>query len=450
MAKLFGTDGVRGVAVTELTCETAMNVGRALAAFLLKKGTPNSPPEIIVGKDTRRSSDILEAALVAGITSAGADAELVGIVPTPAVAYFTKKYEADAGVMITASHNSAEFNGIKLFNGDGFKFSDAEEEEIEKTALDPASIELKNGKDVGRVSYRNSSIHDYTFELCGYADRTFDGLNVLIDCANGCACVPASEVFANLGADCVLINSAPDGMNVNLDCGSTHIEKLSRRVVEEKFSLGIAFDGDGDRLLAVDERGNIVDGDKLIGLLAIYMKQKGKLSKDTAVVTVMSNMGLHRYMETNGLRTVKVQVGDRYVIEKMRAENYAIGGEQSGHIIFSEYATTGDGMITAIKLMCMLKDRGVPLSTLASAIPVFPQVLKNIAISPSKKGQWETNPAVKAVIDQIKAAAGFDSRVLIRESGTEPLLRVMIEGQDNAKINDWANKICEVAQRELS
>jgi len=449
MSRLFGTDGVRGVAVTELTCETAMNIGRALAAFLRKKGSPDDTPAIIIGKDTRRSSDILEAALVAGILSAGADAELAGIVPTPAVAYFTKKYEASAGVMITASHNSAEFNGIKLFGGDGYKFSDAEEDEIEKAVLDPASIPLKNGRDVGRVSYRNSAVHDYTFELCGYADRKLDGLSVLIDCANGCVCVPAMEVFANLGADCVLINNSPDGMNVNLDCGSTCIEKMSKQVVEGNFNLGISFDGDGDRMLAVDERGSVVNGDKLIGLLATYMKQKGKLAKDTAVVTIMSNMGLHRYMENNGLKTVKVPVGDRYVIEKMRAENYVIGGEQSGHIIFSDYATTGDGMITAIKLLCLLKDRAVPLSTLAAMIPVFPQVLKNAAISPAKKGQWQTNPAVKAAIDEVKAAAGLDSRILIRESGTEPLLRVMIEGQDSAKINAWADKICETAKREL-
>lgn len=450
MSKLFGTDGVRGVAVTELTCETAMNIGRALAALLLKKESPNSPPVVIIGKDTRRSSDILEAALIAGILSAGADAESVGIVPTPAVAYFVKKYEADAGVMITASHNPAEFNGIKLFDKDGYKFSDPEEEEIERLALDPSLIALKSGGDVGRVSSRNSAIHDYTFELCGIADRTFEGISVLVDCANGCACVPAMEVFANLGADCVLINNSPDGMNVNSGCGSTNIANLSKQVVENKFSLGIAFDGDGDRLLAVDERGGIVDGDKLIALLATYMKQKGKLSKDTAVVTVMSNIGLHNYMTSNGLKTVQVGVGDRYVIEKMRAESYSIGGEQSGHIIFAEHSTTGDGMITAVKLLCMLKDRAVPLSTLASTITVYPQVLKNVVISPDKKGQWESNSAVKSAIDEVKTAAGINARVLIRESGTEPLLRVMIEGKDLAQITAWADKICEAAKRELS
>jgi phosphoglucosamine mutase len=427
-----------------------MNIGRAFAAFLMKGETVNTPPTIIVGKDTRRSSDIMEAALVAGITSVGADVVLVGIVPTPAVAYFVKRYESDGGIMISASHNPVEFNGIKLFNKDGLKFPDAQEDEIETLVENPVSAVLKNGGEVGRISSRRSAINDYNYDLQRIAHRTLDGIKVLIDCANGCAGVPAAEVFANLGADCVLINNSPNGMNINLNCGSLCMEPLARQVVENKFNVGLAFDGDADRCLAVDERGAVVDGDKLIALLSLHMKQRGKLNKDTAVVTVMSNMGFHQYMQTNGLKAVSVQVGDRYVIEKMLEEGYSIGGEQSGHIIFTEHSTTGDGMITAIKLLCLLKDRGMPLSGLAAAIPVFPQVLKNVAIAPAKKGTWESNGRITAAVNEIRAVAGDKARVLIRESGTEPLLRIMIEGGNPNEINQWADKICLVAQAELS
>ncbi|MDR0223400.1 MAG: phosphoglucosamine mutase [Oscillospiraceae bacterium] len=450
MDRLFGTDGARGVAVTELTCETVMNIGRAFAAVLLKGETVNSPPAVIIGKDTRISSDIMEAAFVAGLTSAGADAVLVEIVPTPAVAYFVRKYEADGGVMISASHNPIEFNGIKLFNKEGLKLSDALEDEIEALVKAPGSIALKSGGQVGRVSSRRSAISDYNFDLQRIAHKTLDGIKVLVDCANGCAGVPAAEVFANLGADCALVNNSPNGMNINLNCGSTNMEEFSRKVVENRFNVGLAFDGDADRCLAVDEQGNIVDGDKIIALLSLFMKQRGKLAKDTAVVTVMSNLGFHRFMKSNGLNTVQVQVGDRNVIEKMLEEGYSIGGEQSGHIIFTEHATTGDGMITAIKLLCMLKERATPLSALAAAIPVFPQVLKNVAIAPGKKGTWETNPQITAAINEITAIAGSDARVLVRESGTEPFLRIMIEGGDITEITQWADKIRAAAEKELS
>jgi phosphoglucosamine mutase len=429
-----------------------MNIGKALASLLIAQseqaGEPKQPT-IIVGKDTRVSSDILEAALTAGITAAGGDAQLVGIVPTPAVAYFVRKFEADAGVMITASHNTAEFNGIKLFNSQGFKFPDETEDYIEGLVRAPGSIPLKSGGDVGSVLTRNTAISDYCFGMLEFSDRKLDGLNVLIDCANGCASFAAGQVFSGLGADTVLINNSPDGMNINAGCGSTYIEELGKQVVEGKFQLGIAFDGDADRMLAVDERGNVVDGDKIIALLAAYMRQKGKLASDTVVVTVMSNMGFHQYMKQNNLKTVSVPVGDRYVVEKMFAENHSIGGEQSGHIIFRELSTTGDGIITAIKLLSMLKDRAVPLSTLVSQIPTFPQVLKNVTISPDKKGTWEQNPAVTGAVEQVKAAAGPNARVLVRESGTEPLLRVMLEGKDLGQITAWADQICNAATQAL-
>ncbi|MCL1832010.1 MAG: phosphoglucosamine mutase [Oscillospiraceae bacterium] len=455
MSRLFGTDGVRGVAVTELTCEMAMNIGKALATLLIAQQGDGGEggiqtPNIIVGKDTRISSDILESALVAGITACGGDAQLVGIVPTPAVAYFTRKYEADAGVMITASHNPAEFNGIKLFNREGFKFPDEIEDYIEGLVRAPESIPLKEGKEVGSIFHKATAVSDYCWGITEFSTRTIEGLKVLIDCANGSASFAAGQVFSGLGAECVLIHNSPNGININDRCGSTYIDDLAKQVVEGKFDIGIAFDGDADRMLAVDERGNYVDGDKIIALLSAYLRQKGKLASDTVVVTVMSNMGFHQYMKQNGLKTVTVPVGDRYVVEKMFADNCSIGGEQSGHIIFKDCSTTGDGIITAIKTLNMLKDRAVPLSTLVSQIPTFPQVLRNVTISADKKGQWESNAALTGVIEQVKAASAGNSRVLIRESGTEPLLRVMIEGQQQAQIDAWAEQICTVAQQELS
>jgi phosphoglucosamine mutase len=451
MSRLFGTDGVRGVAITELTCEMAMNIGKALAMLLAydKAEDDTSAPYIIIGKDTRRSSDILEAAIIAGVTAAGGDAQLVGIVPTPAVAYFVRKYGADAGIMITASHNSAEFNGIKLFNKDGFKFPDEREDQIEGYVYDPSVIPVMSGKEVGTVTQRTSAITDYNFGIAEISDRSLEGLNILVDCGNGCASFPAGEIFSGLGADCTLINNSPNGMNINDKCGSTYIGDFAKKVVEGQYNVGLSFDGDADRLLAVDERGAVVDGDKLIALLAGYMRQKGKLPGDSVVVTVMSNMGFHQYMKQQGIKTAVVNVGDRYVVEKMFAENIGIGGEQSGHIIFKEYSTTGDGMITGVKLLNMMKDRGVPLSTLVSAIPTFPQVLKNVTIAEDKKGVWEINDAVTAAINAVKAQAGQSARILIRESGTEPLLRIMIEGKNQAEINQWADSICAVAAQEL-
>ena len=455
MARLFGTDGVRGVAITELTVELAMNLGKALASYLISvqeipEGAAAKTPYIIVGKDPRISSDIIEAALVAGMTAAGANAQLVGIVPTPAVAYFTTKYEADAGVMITASHNTAEFNGIKLFNCEGFKFPDEVEDYLEKLVASPESIPLKSGKEVGRVFEKSTAISDYCFGITQLADnRTFEGMNIIVDCANGCASLAAGQILSVLGADCLLINNSPNGMNINDKCGSTYMEDFAKQVVEGKFDLGIAFDGDADRMLAVDERGNIIDGDKIIALIAAFMRQKGKLLSDTVVVTVMSNMGFHQYMKNNGLKVAVVPVGDRFVVEKMFEDGCSIGGEQSGHIIFKELSTTGDGLLTAVKLLVMLKDRAVPMSALVSQIPTFPQVLKNVPLSADKRGLWEQNAAITGTIEQIKAQAGANARILVRESGTEPLLRVMVEGKELAQVNAWADQICAVVQQQL-
>lgn len=450
MGRLFGTDGARGVAITELTCEMAMQIGRAAATVLTKHKTDGGRANILIGKDTRISSDVLEAALVSGIASVGVDVQLLGVVPTPAVAYLVKTYSADAGVMISASHNSVEYNGIKLFAGTGFKLPDSVEEEIEALILDtPEQIQLKNGCDIGRVSVLSDAADEYIAHLESTADCAFDELTVAIDCANGSASVTAEKLFTRLGAKCLMLSNTPDGCNINDNCGSTHIENLKEFVVENNCDLGIAFDGDADRCLAVDDSGDIIDGDKLIAIIADYMKEKETLKKDTAVVTVMSNLGFHTYMKKRGINTVCTAVGDRYVLEEMLKNGYNIGGEQSGHIIFLDHATTGDGQLTAVQLMSLLVMRQKSLYRLTMPIQDYPQILINVIITEDKKGKWNQISAITDVIDEAKTALGDQGRVLVRESGTEPLVRVMIEGTDDKAVNFWIHKIVDVIENEL-
>lgn len=450
MGRLFGTDGARGVAVTELTCELAMQIGRAAAAVLTRHKEDGERANILIGKDTRISSDTLEAALIAGITSVGVDVRLLGVVPTPAVAYLVTAHKADAGVMISASHNSVEYNGIKLFSGTGFKLPDSVEEEIEELILDtPDQIQLKNGCDIGRVSVLSSAAEEYINHLADTADCSFGELTVAIDCANGSASVTAEKLFTRLGARCVMLSDAPDGCNINLNCGSTHLDNLQSFVKEHKCDLGIAFDGDADRCLAVDESGRIIDGDKLIAIIADYMKEKKTLKNDTAVVTVMSNLGFHTYMKDRGINTVCTAVGDRYVLEEMLKNGFNIGGEQSGHIIFLDYATTGDGQLTAVQLMNLLVTRGKSLKALTAAIPDYPQLLVNVVISEDKKGRWDKISAVTDVIRHAGEAMGENGRILVRESGTEPLVRVMAEGKDDRAVHYWAEMIAGTIEREL-
>ena len=363
MGRLFGTDGARGIAVTELTCELAMNIGRAAAIVLTKQKTHKGKARILIGKDTRISSDILESALIAGITSVGADVELLGVVPTPAVAYLVRYYEADAGVMISASHNSVEYNGIKLFSSTGFKLPDDVENEIEALILDtPEKMTLVDGSDVGRVKTMYGAVSEYNEHIQSTVDGKFQGLLVAIDCANGSASATAESLFYKFGAEYVYINNEPDGLNINDKCGSTHIEQLVELVKKRGCDVGFAFDGDADRCLAVDEKGNIIDGDKLIAILSRYMKEIGTLKNNTAVVTVMSNLGFHRFMNENKIETVCTKVGDRYVLEEMLNNGYNIGGEQSGHIIFLDHATTGDGQLTAAQTLELLSKCKRPLS----------------------------------------------------------------------------------------
>lgn len=450
MGRLFGTDGARGIAVKELTCELAMNIGRAAAIVLTKQKTHKGKARILIGKDTRISSDILESALIAGITSVGADVELLGVVPTPAVAYLVRYYGADAGVMISASHNSVEYNGIKLFSSTGFKLPDDVENEIEALILDtPEKMTLVDGSDVGRVRTMYGAVSEYNEHIQSTVGGKFQGLLVAIDCANGSASATAESLFYKFGAEYVYINNEPDGLNINDKCGSTHIEQLVELVKKRGCDVGFAFDGDADRCLAVDEKGNIIDGDKLIAILSRYMKEMGTLKNNTAVVTVMSNLGFHRFMNENKIETVCTKVGDRYVLEEMLNNGYNIGGEQSGHIIFLDHATTGDGQLTAVQTLELLSKCKRPLSQLVKDIPDFPQLLVNVKITEDKKGLWDKTQKITDIIAQAEQAMGENGRILVRESGTEPLVRVMIEGKDEKEVRHWTNLIADTVRECL-
>lgn len=447
MGRLFGTDGARGVAITELTCEMAMNIGRAAALVLTK--TTNKKPKILIGKDTRISSDILEAALVAGICSVGADAHILGVVPTPAVAILVKKYNADAGVMISASHNSVEFNGIKLFSGEGFKLPDKIEEEIEALILDyPEDMKLCCSTTVGRVYHEKNAEWDYVRHIMKSSEG-LKGVRVAIDCANGSASTVAEKLFVGLGAECHFINNKPDGTNINKNCGSTHIEGLQKYVVENKCHVGLAFDGDADRCLAVDEKGNLVDGDKLLAIFSKYMKGTGKLKHNTCVVTVMTNLGFFKFAKESNIVVATTAVGDRYVLEEMQKGGYNLGGEQSGHIIFLDEANTGDGELTGVKLLDILARTNYKMSELAELMTSYPQVLENIVIPPEAKGKWNTVDEINKMIETCQVKLGDEGRILVRESGTEPLVRVMLEGKNFGLITDYAHRISDTVRKHL-
>ena len=449
MGRIFGTDGARGVAITELTCERAMAIGRA-AAYVLTKECGSERPRILVGKDTRISSDILEAALCAGLTSVGAEAVLLGVVPTPAVAYLVKHYGADAGVMISASHNSVEYNGIKLFSGEGFKLSDETEEEIEALILDrPEEITLRDGVSVGRITRIERAQADYIQHITDCVHSDLSGIRAAFDCANGSSAVTAHDLFSGMGVDGRYIAEEPDGMNINDECGSTHIEKLAEFVKARSFDVGFAFDGDADRCLAVDENGKIVDGDRIIAVISKYLKSIGQLKGDTAVVTVMSNLGFHNYMKQNGINTLCAKVGDRYVLEEMLKYGYNIGGEQSGHIIMLDHATTGDGQLTAAMLLKVMTDTGMKLSELVADIKDYPQLLVNVKITEQTKGMWDKTPSIMAKIEEAERQLGDTGRVLVRESGTEPLLRVMLEGIDEQQVNTLTYAIADEVRAAL-
>lgn len=450
MGRLFGTDGVRGVANKDLTNELAMKIGMAAAEILLKT-SEDKRPTVMIGRDTRASGDMLEAALTAGFCSVGVNVLSVGVVPTPAIAYLVGKYGCEAGVMISASHNPCEYNGIKIFQSTGYKLPDALEEEIESIILDtPDKIELKTGGEVGRRTYCKTAVEDYIEHVVSVCEVSLDGLNIAIDTANGSASVCAKEIFTRLGAKCHMLSDTPNGVNINLNCGSTHMEELSEFVKANKLDLGVAFDGDADRMLAVDENGEIVDGDKVIAICATQMKQENKLAKDTAVVTVMSNMGFFKFCENNGIKCAKTAVGDRYVLERMLKDGYNIGGEQSGHVIFLDYATTGDGELSAVKLLETVVKSGTTLAQLSKVMTVYPQVLINVPVTPEGKMKYNNDEYIISAVQEAEMELHGDGRVLVRVSGTEPLVRVMLEGMDTDHITRLGNYIANVVKERLS
>ncbi len=450
MGRLFGTDGVRGVANESLTPELALQIGRAAAMVLLRE-SKSSKPTILIGKDTRASGDMLEAALTAGFTSVGCNVLSVGVVPTPAVAYLVCKYECEAGVMISASHNPCEYNGIKIFQKTGYKLDDAIEEEIEAIVLDNAEeIPVLTGGAVGNRLYCKTAVRDYVDHIVSTTDVRFDGLSIALDCANGSASVCAKEIFTSLGAKCLMLSDTPDGVNINDNCGSTHPEELMKFVKDAGLDLGLAFDGDADRMLAVDENGELVDGDKVIAICAKRMKDEGKLAKNTAVVTVMSNMGFFKFCKQNDIECAKTAVGDRYVLEKMLKDGYNIGGEQSGHVIFLDYATTGDGELSGVQLIETMVKSGKKLSELAQIMRVYPQVLINVKVTPEGKQKYNNDEYIISAVQQAEMELSGEGRVLVRVSGTEPLVRVMLEGSDIEQITKLGNCIADVVRERLS
>ena len=443
MSRMFGTDGVRGVAGSELTIQLATKLGQAGAYVLTKE--QSHQPTIIVGCDTRISGGMLANALRAGICSVGANAVYVGVMPTPAVAYLTRKHKVDAGVVISASHNPMEFNGIKFFNGEGYKLSDALEDEIEELINnDMEDVVFPTGSGVGKIDYRFDIREEYIEFMKKSVPIDLKGMKIVVDCAEGAAYYTSVKTLTDLGAEVVALHVSPDGTNINANCGSTHMEELRARVVYEKADVGLAFDGDADRMLAVDELGNLVDGDKLMAICANYMKERGTLKQNTIVATVMSNLGLFLMGEERGIHIEKTKVGDRYELENMRENGYNIGGEQSGHIIFLDENTTGDGLLSALHLLQVMVETGESLSDLAAIMEVLPQALVNAKVPNHKKENFADYSEIAEAIEEVEKKFAVEGRVLIRPSGTEPLVRVMIEGKDQQLIEEEAKKLAEL------
>ncbi len=449
MTRLFGTDGVRGIANRELTPELAFSLGLAGALVLTEE--THHKPTFVVGADTRVSCGMLGAALIAGITSAGADVIYVGVIATPGVAWLTRELGADAGAMISASHNSFEFNGIKLFSGQGFKLQDETEDAIEAVIRGDefSAMTRPVGDRVGRITQYDKGAEDYRNHLYSIAEVDLTGVRLVIDCANGASYQTAPQLFRDLGAEVIAIGIEPDGYNINHDCGSMHAEKLAEYVRESGADAGLAFDGDADRLIVVDDQGDVCDGDVMLAILARDLDRKGKLAQKTIVATVMSNFGLERMAEREGLRLVRTSVGDRYVLEHMLRDGLSLGGEQSGHVILLDDTTTGDGQLTALRLLGALHNLGskTRLSEARKIIQTLPQVLKNVYVSEYQKNLVMDHPELASILDETQKMLEMRGRVLIRKSGTEPTIRVMIEGQELDEIDSYASAICAVIER---
>ncbi len=448
MSRMFGTDGVRGIANEELTPELAMKLGMAGAYVLTRK--QNHKPTIMVGCDTRISGDMLANALMAGACSVGANCVYVGVVPTPAVAYLTRKHMMDAGVVISASHNPVEFNGIKFFDCDGFKLPDALEDEIEdQIRRNMEDIKFPIGPGVGKIKLRTDAKEEYINHSVRSVPVDLSGLKIVTDCAEGASHYTSVEALEKAGAHVIAIHNHPDGTNINANCGSTHMEELCARVVFEKADVGLAFDGDADRLLAVDENGNIVDGDQIMAIIGRNMKDNGILKKDTIVATVMSNLGFSLACEREGINLERTAVGDRYVLERMKEIGASLGGEQSGHIIFLDENTTGDGLLSALHLLKVMVDSGKKLSELAKIMEVLPQALVGAKVANHKKDKYLEYPEIADAIKALEEKFAGEGRVLIRPSGTEPLVRVMIEGKDQKMIQEEAEKLAALIQDRM-
>lgn len=447
MSRMFGTDGVRGIANKDLKAGVAYDLGRA-GAYVLSEGTHK--PKILVGMDTRISGDMLESALVAGILSVGAHAICVGVIPTPAVAYLTRKYGLDAGVVISASHNPVEYNGIKFFNNKGYKLSDELEDKIQSVIESGfKDVPLPTGADLGKKIVEESALEDYVAFVKGTIDGDLKGMKIALDCANGASYETAVHAFRDLGAEVVVINNDPDGVNINKNCGSTHPEELMDYVVRKNCDLGLAFDGDADRCLAVDENGKLVNGDFIMAICGKQMKEEGKLDKDVVVVTVMSNMGLFLALDKLNINTVKTKVGDRYVLEEMLKEGYKLGGEQSGHVIFLEHNTTGDGLVTGLQLANVVKKSGKKLSELASIMTELPQVLVNATVPNNMKNIHNEDEEIMEEIRKMEEKLHGNGRVLIRPSGTEPLVRVMLEGENQKELDEMAHNLARLIEEKV-
>lgn len=444
MGKLFGTDGVRGLANSELTPELAYRLGRAAGALLKK---PEQRTAMILGKDTRISGSLLEGALAAGICSSGVDVYAAGVIPTPAVAYLTREMKTCAGVVISASHNPFADNGIKFFNKDGYKLADELEEQIEALVLaDKDELPRPTGSEVGRIIFFHDAVNRYVEFLKGKAEASFTGLRIVVDCAHGAVSEVAPRVYRELGAEVISIHDRPTGININEKCGSTHPQALQEAVLKYKADLGIAHDGDGDRFIAVDEKGREIDGDKILVICGLALQKKGQL-RDKVVVTVMSNLGLKKVFQKAGVQVYETKVGDRYVLEKMLETGAILGGEQSGHIIFLQQNTTGDGILTALHLLSVVQEAKKPLSELAEQMITYPQVLLNVKVK--NKNYWAENKAIKQAIAQAEKSLGQNGRLLVRPSGTESLLRVMAEGEDKAQLTQIADSIGAIIAKEL-
>lgn len=449
MGILFGTDGIRGIANQDLTPELAMSVGRAAAAVLSADNRRH--PKFVIGSDTRLSSGMLASAAIAGLCSVGADVIDLGVVPTPAVAYLVGKYKADAGIMISASHNPFEYNGLKIFSGDGYKLPDALEEEIENIITGNSHRHPQmTAADVGRVNRAENAVKDYVAHLKCTVPYSLDGMKIAVDCANGSASATAERLFTELGANCHMLFHEPNGTNINDGCGSTHPEALCAYVKENHLDAGCAFDGDADRCFCVDDQGNLIDGDNIMAILAPDMKMRGKLAKNTIVGTIMTNLGFVKFCEENGIDFAATKVGDRYVLEQMLLEDFNFGGEQSGHIVFRDFATTGDGQLTAIQLLSQIRRTGERLSDLSHCMTKFPQTMINVQVSPEGKLAFYTDLKIKQATEKAREELGADGRLVLRASGTEPLIRVMTEHRDPALADAVAKELAAIVEKQLT